>query len=114
MSLEERVETEVARSIKWTEKQLYYATESEAWKGRQIETPFNGQNQAQAQIRDSKKQILMDNTRCEKMFIMHCKYDRNVLSRVAFTERFMYNMMLLGRFHEKNVFVQLSQMFAET
>ena len=49
-----------------------------------------------------------------KMFIMHCKYDRNVLSRVAFTKKFMYNVMLLGRFYEKDVFVQLSQMFAET
>ena len=49
-----------------------------------------------------------------KMFIMHCKYDRNVLSRVAFTKKFMYNVMLLGRLYEKDVFVQLSQMFAET
>ena len=32
-----------------------------------------------------------------KMLIMHCKYDRNVLSRVAFTKKFMYNVMLLGR-----------------
>ena len=45
---------------------------------------------------------------------MHCKYDRNVLSRVAFTKKFMYNVMLLGRLYEKDVFVQLSQMFAET
>ena len=49
-----------------------------------------------------------------KMFIMHCKYDRNVLSRVAFTKKFMYNVMLLRRLYEKDVFVQLSQMFAET
>ena len=49
-----------------------------------------------------------------KMFIMHCKYDRNVLSRVAFTKKFMYNVMLLGSLYEKDVFVQLSQMFAET
>ena len=49
-----------------------------------------------------------------KMFIMHCKYDRNVLARVAFTKKFMYNVMLLGRLYEKDVFVQLSQMFAET
>ena len=49
-----------------------------------------------------------------KMFIMHCKYDRNVLSRVAFTKKFKYNVMLLGRLYEKDVFVQLSQMFAET
>ena len=49
-----------------------------------------------------------------KMFIMHCKYDRNVLSRVAFIKRFMYDMMFLGRLYEKDAFVQLSQMFAET
>ena len=49
-----------------------------------------------------------------KMFIMHCEYDRNVSSRVAFTKKFMYNVMLLGRLYEKDVFVQLSQMFAET
>ena len=49
-----------------------------------------------------------------KMFIMHCKYDRNVWYRVAFTKKFMYNVMLLGRLYEKDVFVQLSQMFAET
>ena len=49
-----------------------------------------------------------------KMFIMHCKYDRNVLSRAAFIKRFMYDVMLLGKLYEKDVFVQLSQMFAET
>ena len=49
-----------------------------------------------------------------KMFIMHCKYDRNVLSRVAFTKKFVYNVMFLGRLYEKDVSVQLSQMFAET
>ena len=49
-----------------------------------------------------------------KMFIMHCKYDRQVLSRVAFIKRFMYDVMLLGRLYEKDVFVQLSQMSAET
>ena len=49
-----------------------------------------------------------------KMFIMHCEYDRNVLSRVAFTKRFMYNVILIGTLYEKDVFVQLSQMCAET
>ena len=49
-----------------------------------------------------------------KMFIMNCKYDRNVLSRVAFIKRFMYDVMLLGKLYEKDAFVQLSQMFAET
>ena len=48
------------------------------------------------------------------MFIMHCKYDRNVLSKVAFVKRFMYDVRLLGRLYEKDVFVQLSLMFAET
>ena len=42
------------------------------------------------------------------------KYDRKVLSRVAFIKRFMYDVMLSGRLYEKDVFVQLSQMFAET
>ena len=49
-----------------------------------------------------------------KMFILHCKYDRKVLSRVAFIKRCMYDVILLGRLYEKYVFVQLSQMFAET
>ena len=43
-----------------------------------------------------------------KMCIIHCKYDRNVLSRVAFTTKFMCNVMLLRRLHEKDVFVQLT------
>ena len=39
-----------------------------------------------------------------KMFIMHCKYDINVLSMVAFTKKFMHNVMLLGRLYEKMYF----------
>ena len=49
-----------------------------------------------------------------KMFILNCKYDIGVLSRVAFVRIFMYKIMLLGRFYENDVFVQLAQMFAET
>ena len=49
-----------------------------------------------------------------KMYIMNCKYDRGVLSRVAFVRIFMYKVTLLGRLYENDVFVQLAQMFAET
>ena len=45
---------------------------------------------------------------------MRCKYDRNLLFRVVFTKRFMYNVMLLGRLYEKDVFGQVSQTFEET
>ena len=45
---------------------------------------------------------------------MYCKYDRNVLFNAAFTKRFMYNVKLVGSLYEKDVFVQLFQMFAET
>ena len=47
-------------------------------------------------------------------YIMHCKYDRSVLSMVAFTKSFMDNVILLGRLYEKDVFVQLFRMFAQT
>ena len=43
-----------------------------------------------------------------KMYIMHCKYESNILSRVTFTKRFMYNVMPLGTLYEKDAFVQLS------
>ena len=46
-----------------------------------------------------------------KMYIMNCKYDWGVLSRVAFVRIFMYKVMLLGRLYENDVFVQLAQMF---
>ena len=46
-----------------------------------------------------------------KMYIMNCKYDRGVLSRVAFVQIFMYKVMLLGRLYENDVLVQLAQMF---
>ena len=49
-----------------------------------------------------------------KMYIMNCKYDRGVLFRVAFVQIFMYNVMLLGRLYDNDVFVQLAQMFTET
>ena len=49
-----------------------------------------------------------------KMYIMNCKYDRGVLSRVAFVQIFMCKVMLLSRLYENDVFVQLAQMFAET
>ena len=49
-----------------------------------------------------------------KMHIMNCKYDRDILSRVAFVQIFMYKVMLLGRLYDNDVFVQLAQMFAET
>ena len=49
-----------------------------------------------------------------KMYIMNCKYDRGILSRVAFVRIFMYKVTLLGRLYENDVFVQLAQMFAET
>ena len=49
-----------------------------------------------------------------KMYVMNCKYDRGVLSRVAFVRIFMYKVTLLGRLYENDVFVQLAQMFAET
>ena len=45
---------------------------------------------------------------------MNCKYDRGVLSRVAFVRIFKYKVMLLGRLYENYVFVQLTQMLAET
>ena len=49
-----------------------------------------------------------------KMYIMNCKYDRGVLSRVAFVKIFVYKVMLLGRLCENDVFVQLVQLFAAT
>ena len=42
-----------------------------------------------------------------KMYIMNCKYDRGVLSGVAFVRIFIW-------LYENDVFVQLAQMFAET
>ena len=50
-----------------------------------------------------------------KMYIINfCKYDRSVLFRVAFVQIFIYKVMLLGRLYDNDVFVQLTQMFADT
>ena len=49
-----------------------------------------------------------------KMYIMNCKYDRGVLSRVSLVQIFMREVMLLGRLFDNVMFVQLTQMFAET
>ena len=40
-----------------------------------------------------------------KTYLMNCTYDTNVLSRVVFSKRFMYNVMLLGMLYENDVFV---------
>ena len=49
-----------------------------------------------------------------KMYILNCKYDKGVLSRVAFVRIFVYKVMFLGRLYKNDVFVQLAQMVAET
>ena len=45
------------------------------------------------------------------MYIMNCKYDRSVLSGVAFAQIFVYKVMVLGRLYDNNVFAELSQCF---
>ena len=43
---------------------------------------------------------------------MNCKYERVILSRVAFVQIVMYKVMLLGRLYENDVFVQICKISA--
>ena len=48
-----------------------------------------------------------------KACIMKCKYEQSALFRVTLTRWFIYKVMVLGKFHDRDVFVKLSQIFAE-
>ena len=48
-----------------------------------------------------------------KAYIMKCKYEQSALSRVALARWFIYKVMVLSKFYDRDVFVKLSQMFAE-
>ena len=48
-----------------------------------------------------------------KAYIMKCKYEQSALSCVVLARWFIYKVMVLSKLHDRDVFLKLSQMFAE-
>ena len=44
---------------------------------------------------------------------MKCKYEQSALSRVPLARWFIYKVVVLSKLHDRDVFLKLSQMFAE-
>ena len=48
-----------------------------------------------------------------KAYIMKCKYEQGALSGVALARWFIYKVIVLSKLHDRDVFLKLSQIFAE-
>ena len=50
----------------------------------------------------------------EKAYIMKCKHEQSALSPVTLARWFIYKGMILSMLYGHDVFIKLSQMFAES